>query len=202
MVTERLGRSPTVDTLLLVGGVYLVQRVMALLGRGITGLLALAPPVGARPWTVVTSVYAHATPGHLLGNAIALLILGLIVERGTTRARFHAFVVATGALGGLAEVYFNLLMGTEVAVLGISGAVFALLGYVLTGNPLAGGAFRRLDLDSDVQLVLLAIIAGVIALVRTPKGAALIGHFTGLFLGLVAGRLRLLRVGEGDGATP
>lgn len=192
VLRARLAGSPTVETLAAIGAVFVCQRLAAAVGVGITGLLALAPPVTARPWTLVTAVYAHATLGHLLGNALVVGLLGLAVERITTRARFHAFVLATGALSGLAEVYANLYLGSPVAVLGISGAAFALLGYVVTGNPVSGRLLDWLDLDADTQLLLMLLVAAGVAVVQTPPGAALVGHFTGLLLGLLAGRVRLL----------
>lgn len=187
-------RSPTLDTLAIIVLVFLAQAVTAALGTGITALLLVAPPLLEPPWSLVTGVYAHGSFAHLAGNAASLAILGLIVERGTSRGRFHAFFLLTGMLSILAEAYYQIAMGTPRAVLGASGAVFALLGYVLAGNPLSGGLLNRLDLPAWVQLLVVGVIAGAIALWATPKGAALIGHFTGLVLGLVAGRLKLLRV--------
>jgi membrane associated rhomboid family serine protease len=187
-------RSPTLDTLAIILVVFLAQAVTAAVGTGITAILVLAPPLVEPPWSPITSVYAHGSIAHLVGNATSLAILGLIVERGTTRGRFHAFFLTTGVISVFAEGYYQIAMGTPRAVLGASGAVFALLGYVLAGNPLSGGLLNRLDLPTWLQLLVVGAAAGAIALWATPEGAALVGHFTGLVLGLVAGRLRLLRV--------
>ena len=90
-----LRRSPTVVTLALVLAVFAGQQVAGLLGW--RGLFALSNPLLARPWTLVTSVYAHASVSHLVANALALALGGLLVERLTTRARFHAFFVTVGS---------------------------------------------------------------------------------------------------------
>ena len=180
----------TLETL---GVALLVGAAQALLGVvGLAGLFALSTPVAVAPWTLVTSVYAHGSVGHLLANALALLLVGPLVERRTTRARFHAFVVTTGALAGLAQVTIGGLLGPPAAVLGISGAVFALGGYLLAGNVVSETLFDRLRLSPRVQLVLFGLVAVVLTATTAAPGVALIAHATGAFCGLVAGRVGLL----------
>lgn len=185
--------SPTVDLLLLFGVVYLLQQVGGFFGLG-TAWFALAAPL-ERPWTLVTSVYAHASLGHLVTNAIALGIIGIVLQRFTTRARFHGFVLATGMVAAVTELLVGTLLGTPVAVLGASGAVLALYGYVLSGNPLAGGLLTLIDLGRRAKVVLIASIALAVTVITGGPGVALVAHFTGFALGLIAGRLRVLRVG-------
>lgn len=195
--TTALGeRSPTVETALVATAVFVLQYPLALLG--LVGSLALDPGFLRDPWTLLTSVYAHAGPGHLLGNLLGLALFGGLVERASSRARFHAFVVLTGALSGLAEVTLGGL-GTLAprAVVGISGAVFALLGYAITVNGLADRLLRALDRATErrgavtVGLVGLAV---VVAVVTAGPRTAVVGHATGLAIGLFAGRARLLHV--------
>ncbi|RAW45393.1 rhomboid family intramembrane serine protease [Halorubrum sp. 48-1-W] len=180
----------TVETLavaLLVGAVQTVLGVV-----GLVGLFALSTPLSAAPWTVVTSVYAHGSIGHLLANALALLLVGPLVERRTTRFRFHAFVVGTGALAGIAQVTLGGLFGPPTAVLGLSGAVFALGGYLLAGNVATATLFDRLRLSSRAQLALFGGLAVLLTLATAAPGVALFAHATGAFCGLFAGRVQLL----------
>ncbi|ELZ51521.1 rhomboid family protein [Halorubrum coriense DSM 10284] len=180
----------TLETL---GITLLVGVAQALLGVvGLAGLFALSTPVAVAPWTLVTSVYAHGSVGHLLANALALLLVGPLVERRTTRPRFHAFVVTTGALAGLAQVTVGGLLGPPAAVLGISGAVFALGGYLLAGNVVSETLFGRLRLPPRAQLLLFDLVAVVLTATTAAPGVALIAHATGAFCGLVAGRVGLL----------
>ena len=171
----------------------LVGAAQAALGVvGLAWLFALAPPLSAAPWTLVTSVYAHASVGHLLANALALLLVGPLVERRTSRIRFHAFVVTTGALAGVAQVTLGSLLGPPSAVLGLSGAVFALGGYLLAGNVVSATLFDRLRLSGRAQLLLFGLAAVVLTATTAAPGVALIAHATGAFCGLVAGRVGLL----------
>jgi len=180
----------TLETLgiaLLVGSVQLALSVVDL-----AGLFALSTPLSVAPWTVVTSVYAHGSIGHLLANALALLLVGPLVERRTTRLRFHAFVVGTGALAGIAQVTLGGLLGPAAAVLGLSGAVFALGGYLLAGNVVSATLFDRLRLSARAQFALFGLAAVVLTATTAAPGVALIAHATGAFCGLVAGRTRLI----------
>ena len=187
--------SPTVETVAAVLLVFLVQTVATAVGFGIE-LFALAAPLDVRPWTLVTSVYAHGNLTHLAMNAVALLVFGLLIERVTTRLRFHAFIIGTGAVAGSAEVLVGATVGSSPLVLGISGAVFALMGYLVAGNPVTDAVVGWLKLDRRLQFLLILLLAGGLTYVTGGENVALVAHFTGFVLGLMAGRLRLLHVGQ------
>ena len=157
-----------------------------------SGWVALAAPVLDRPWTLLTSVYAHGTPGHLLGNALVIATAGTIVAYATTTLRFHAFVIATGAAAGLTQVLLGSALGWEVGVLGISGAGFALLGYVLTSN--RASARLREHLSRRAEIALAVLLGAGLTILFGGANSAHAAHFAGAVLGLVAGRHRLLSV--------
>ena len=193
---ELRGRA-TFETLGIILVVFLVQSVVQLISETLMVLLFVlhSPLPVYAPWTLVTSVYAHGGVAHLVGNAVMLVLCGLIVEQVTTRWRFHAFFVVVGALAGLSQVLFGALVpGPGAGVLGASGAILGLLGYLIAGNTLADRAVQGFELDVKAQLAAIAVIGAVLALAMAGPGIANIGHFTGLILGLVAGRMRLLHV--------
>jgi predicted MFS family arabinose efflux permease len=72
--------------------------------------------------------------------------------------------------------------------------VFALLGYALAGNRVVGRVFDRVEVDRSLTLGLFVVVAAVLTVVTAAPGLALVAHFTGLLVGLIAGRRRLLRV--------
>jgi len=120
------------------------------------------------------------------------------LERETTALRFHAFFLLTGALAGLAEVWFAAVAGSmlpgivaQVNVLGASGAIiFALFGYLLTSNRLTDRVVGNFEVSPRVRFALFAVVAGAITVATASQQVALVAHFTGLLLGLLAGRLR------------
>ncbi|MFB6255775.1 MAG: rhomboid family intramembrane serine protease [Haloplanus sp.] len=195
--TTALGeRSPTVETGILTVAVFLIQYPLTLFG--LVGLFALGPGFLREPWTLLTSVYAHGGPGHLLGNLLGLALFGGVVERVSSRARFHAFVVLTGALSGVAEVTLGSVVALDPrAVVGASGAVFGLLGYAIAGNGLADRLFRALDRATArrwMATVALVGLAVAVAVVTSGPRTAVVGHAAGLSIGLLAGRRRVLHV--------
>lgn len=190
MVTAR---SPTLTTITVFVVVYVLETVARLLNV-FGGLFVLAPPVTVNPWTVVTSVYAHSSPVHLLSNAVALLVPGFILERQTSTGRYHAFFLCSGALAGIAEIAVAPLFGAPVGVLGASGAVFAFIGYLLSANRLTEAAIGGVALSGRAQLALFTVLAVLVTVATGQPGVALVAHFTGFLLGLLAGRAHLLRV--------
>ncbi len=195
--------SPVFEILVVFIVVFVLQLVTALADL-VGALFVLRPPVAEEPWTIVTSVYAHANLGHLVSNAFGLVVFGWPVARATTRTRFHAFFLATGSLAGVAQILLSgalaafpvVALGATPGVLGASGGVFALLGYLLASNRLSSRVGAVLRVSRTAALVGFVLIAAVLTLATASPGVALIAHFVGLLLGLVAGRAAVLDVGR------
>jgi len=193
--------SPIFEVLVVFLLVFAAQLVTALADL-VGGLFVLSPPVTEDPWTVVTSVYAHAGVGHLVSNAVALVLFGWPVARATTRLRFHLFFVVSGAIAGIAQIVvsgalagFPLIPAEPTAgVLGASGAVFALLGYLLASNRLSSGLAGLIPIPQWLAILVFVGVAAAVTLLTAQPGVALIAHFTGLLFGLLTGRLRVLSV--------
>ena len=182
----------TAEIMVIAIAMFVLQVLLGTIGLGIE-LFALATPLSHQPWTIVTSVYAHGNLDHLIANLIGLLIFGLLVERRSTRYRLHGFVLVTGVLAALAQVLVATLFGVNAYVVGISGAVFALMGYSMTSNPVTESVIGWFELNARTQIVIMIVIAVVITWVTRAEQAALFGHFTGFLLGMVAGRIHVLR---------
>lgn len=186
----RRPKRPTVDLLLVLVATFALQQVAGAVGLGVEWF-ALATPL-RRPWTVVTTVYAHATPGHLLANAVGLAVVGLALERSSTRLRVHGFVLGTGATAAAVEFLVGTAFGVPVAVLGASGAVLAGVGYLLAANRLSDGVLARANVGRRGSVALLVGVAVAVTLLTAGPGVAVVAHFTGFVLGAVAGRLGIL----------
>lgn len=186
-----MGR-PTMTTLVLFAVVFVTQVYVETVGYG-AGLFALSMPLEHRPWTIVLNVYAHANVGHLVANAVALAIAGPLVAHVTTAPRFHAFFVIAGSVAGIAQVLLTVPFG-GTAVLGASGAIFGLFGYLLVGNRASERALSWLPLGRHGQLLLFVVLAVAVTLATAAPGVAIVSHFTGFLVGAVAGRLKVLHV--------
>lgn len=181
-----------VETLAVFVVVYGAQAAGSTIGLGPTAFV-LSLPLEVRPWTLVTSVYAHGSLPHLVANAIALVVVGLLVARRMSRLRFHTFFLATGALSGIATVLVGAAVGGATAVLGASGAIFALVGYLLAGNLATEALLGRMTLSRRTWAAVVVGLAIIVGVVSGGPGVALTAHVTGFLLGLGAGRLHVLR---------
>lgn len=139
-------------------------------------------------WRACTSLWLHADPAHLLGNAVcAALFLSLLCRE--TGLGLGFFLTVVGGIGG--NVAKALIQGPGMHFLGASTAVFGALG-VLGGIRLAGfhpGVSARRSLAAGAVLMLLAMLGAG----SEDTGAVdLAGHFFGFLcgtaLGLAAGR--------------
>lgn len=217
---RRLTESPTITLIGVFLLVFALQRVVAFVAtltiaqsvfalppglvRDPIRLFALSPPVTQRPWTIVTSVYAHQDLSHLFSNVVLFALVGFAVERETTPLRFHAYFLATGVLSGLAQIWTTAALAGVVpdihagGVIGASGAILALLGYVVTSNRLTDRVVAGSKLTPRVQILLFALVAAAVTVATAGKQVALVAHFTGLLLGLFAGRAHVLRRSSSD----
>ncbi len=198
----RLRGRPTLQTLAVILAVFAFQQVVGVLAVAEYFLFVMDPTVTARPWVLATSVYAHSGVTHLLANVIVLALVGPLVARRTTAVRYHAFFLTTGAFAGLAEVSLGGLVGPPHAVLGASGAILALVGYLLSGNAVSTRLLDRLQVSPRIQLVVLAVVVVAVTLATSSPGTAVIGHAAGLTVGLVAGRARLIDVSQSPTPEP
>ncbi|WP_336327633.1 rhomboid family intramembrane serine protease [Halovenus sp. HT40] len=181
---------PVLELLFVFVLVYVLQFITAFAGV-VESLFILSPPIAQNPWTIVTSIYAHNGTGHLLSNAVALVLFGWPVARATTRLRFHLFFIVSGAVAGITQI----VVSDAAGVLGASGAVFALFGYLIVGNRLSSSLVQAVRVPTWVTLVVFIVIAAVVTLATASPGVALIAHFAGLLVGLLAGRIGLLDTG-------
>lgn len=191
--------SPIIEVLAVFLLVYVLQIVSAF-ANVVGELFVLSPPIDEDPWTVVTSVYAHANIGHLVSNAIGLALVGWPVARSTTRLRFHGFFVVTGAIAGVSQILLTDLLSVfpvigftaSPGVLGASGAVFALLGYLLASNRISNRLSTVVKLPRWAGFIIFIVVAAALTILTASPGVALVAHFTGLLVGLVAGRFNAL----------
>lgn len=88
---------------------------------------------GLALWTLLTSMFVHASLGHLFVNMISLFFVGNFVERLIGKKRFIAFYFLSGLIAGLFFVFLSLVFKSEfnMYAVGASGAIFALAGLLM-----------------------------------------------------------------------
>ena len=88
-----------------------------------------------RPWTIFTSLFLHASFGHIFGNMITLYFFGENLQSLVGSQKFLIIYFIGGILGGLTYV----LLATPLSIaIGASGAVFAVGGALTMLRPKIG----------------------------------------------------------------
>jgi len=88
-------------------------------------------------WTLVTSLFLHATPSHLVLNMIALFFFGHIVEQCLGRKKLLTVFFVSGFAGEAAMVLAAWLgmVSATVPTVGASAAVFGLMATAMIVKP-------------------------------------------------------------------
>lgn len=149
--------------------VFLAQQVSG----GVNGELSLRlifypQLITVEPWTVVTSLFAHASLLHILFNMYSLYALGPSLEQALGHWRFAVLYFLSGIGGSVGVLLLN-----SGPVLGASGAIFGLLGAYFVIERRMGGNITQL-------LVVIALNLGIGFIV---PGIAWQAHIGGLLVG-------------------
>jgi rhomboid protease GluP len=126
---RRMRRLPPL-TLGIIGvlvGVFILEVATGALASRATivaaGALDVAAVGAGQWWRLVSATLLHGGFEHLFGNAVALLILGMVCEHAFGRDQFVVLYLASGVAGSVV----SLLTGPGPSV-GASGAIFGLQG--------------------------------------------------------------------------
>jgi rhomboid protease GluP len=126
---RRMHRRPpvTLSIIGVLGVVFAVQSARGVLdsAEALVGFGALSRPevFAGQLWRLESATWLHGGLNHLVSNAIALFILGMICEHAFGRAQYFTLYV----LSGLGGSFLSLLLSEGPSV-GASGAIFGLQG--------------------------------------------------------------------------
>ena len=158
--------------------VYILQIIF---GNSFTAsFILVSKDIFTRPWILLTSMFLHGSPMHLVFNMYALAMFGPLLEQKIGAKRFLFVYLATGFIASFLSSFFY------SSALGASGAIMGMLGVLIILMP-------------DLPLLLFFVIptplwlAGVIfALIDLfgvffPSNVGNIAHLFGLGAGLLYG---------------
>lgn len=159
-----------------------------------SGALVTDRLTGGEVWRLVTSMFLHGNLQHLVGNMIALYILGMACEHAFGWATMLGIYAAAGIAGGVASA-----MAVKLPTVGASGAIFGLMGCVV-----AMLARRRRELhvrDGRIGFVLALWTAWQLVEGFLSPMVANMAHLGGLVAGALLGWIivpRLLAASADD----
>lgn len=151
-------------------------------------------PADLAAGALVTSLFVHASWGHLLYNAAALWVFGSALERRIGSARLVALFLGLGAAAMLAEAVLR--PDSIVPIVGASGGVAAVAGAFAVAFPrsrvVVAAVFLTVPVRAHVALGLWAVVevaAGASAAMGALGAAtdvAHVAHLAGFALGALA----------------
>ena len=134
------------------------------------------------PYRLVTYMFAHGSLRHLIGNMIALVIVGSTINKNEGNLHFLIIYFGGGILAALLNSIYALYSATNVTVVtvGASGAVFALLGALLVE------AFLNYDMEANKADIIIYVI--IVMLTSNIGGNVSVGtHIFGFIAGVILG---------------
>lgn len=146
-------------------------------------LLALSgtPAVDiAQPWRIVSYMFLHTYPGHLLCNIVALLLIGAWYESRLSGFSMTAVYLLSGIAGGMAFIAAGSVAPGDIRLSGCSASILGIGACVLCNRR------RPMKHWRIILCVALAIAATGVA---GPNPAGSLAHVAGIIAGAVAGRM-------------
>ncbi|MBS3815613.1 MAG: rhomboid family intramembrane serine protease [Hadesarchaea archaeon] len=172
------------------------------MGNPDTFLYYLAPSrqtIITRPWTLVTSIFAHGSFSHLFINAIVLFFLGPVLEARIRRKKFISLFLGAGIIAGIAQL---LTMSSPIVILGASGAIFGVLGALTILSPrLPILLFFFIPMQLWMLTIGYGALEAILAFTASQSPIAHMAHFAGLLVGLIYG-YKLKREEKSRGSKP
>ncbi len=145
-------------------------------------------------WRLVNSIFLHGGPLHILFNMIWVKNLGTPAENLLSPQKMVIIYIISGIVGNLVAItlpVFGLFLGFNtrpVFVIGASGAVFGLMGAIISYGRKRGGYLGR-HLVRQLGMWAAVIIAMGFVVSRISNSA----HIGGLVAGLILGQTMPLR---------
>ena len=143
-------------------------------------------------WTWISSIFAHSPFrfSHILLNSIALYFFGPSVERYIGPKRFFYLFIFSGVLATLAQIGVSLSSATPSLVLGASGAIMSIMGFLTVLNPhLKVYLYFFLPIPLWILTIGFAILSLSFISIGGfgAGGVAQLAHLTGLLIGIFYG---------------
>jgi len=132
-------------------------------------------------WRFVSAIFLHGSVVHLLYNLFALALFGFILEKLIGSRKFLLVFFASGIIANLIAVNFY------SSSLGVSGAVYGILGCLVVLKPLM--IIWAFNLPMPMFIAAILWIIGSVLGVFMPSNIGDIVHLSGIGAGILVGLL-------------
>lgn len=132
---------------------------------------------GGSPLRWLSSLFVHSSFKHFLGNLFSLLFIGNVFERMFSRKTLMRVFFGTGISSNALSTYVL----PNVITLGASGAIFGMIGFVITKFVLERNVMGN---SKMFKIVLVFLAYNIIATFFYPD-VNIVGHLGGLSVGVL-----------------
>lgn len=143
-------------------------------------------------WQLFTYMFVHGSFNHLLFNMLSLFIFGSMVEKRVGSKEFLLFYLLTGLFGGIASFVSYYLAGTNVILVGASGAIYGVMLMFAVFYPYSViFVFGFIPVRAPILVILYAIIELSSHVFGRGGNVAHLTHLSGLVFGYLYCRIRM-----------
>ena len=159
-----------------------------------TYYLAMIPSfvLGGYLWQPFTYMFVHGGFSHLLFNMLSLFIFGSMVEKRIGSKEFLLFYLLTGLFSGIVSFISYYLAGTNVILVGASGAIYGVLLMFAVFYPYSViFVFGFIPVRAPILVILYAVIELSSHVFGRGGNVAHLTHLSGLVFGYLYCRIRM-----------
>lgn len=137
-------------------------------------------------------MFVHGSFNHLLFNMLSLLIFGTMVEKRVGSKEFLLFYLLTGLFSGIASFGSYYLSGTNVVLVGASGAIYGVLLLFAVFFPYSViFVFGIIPIRAPILVVIYALIELYSQVFGRGGNVAHLTHLSGLVFAYLYCRIRM-----------
>jgi len=177
-------------------GTFLLYYLIPPLAEHMT-LLRLAPAAVLKHFAIfqlVTYLFLHADPWHILMNMLGLWMFGSPLERDWGTRRFLQYYFLCGIGAGVCDVMLNASLGNwGTHTVGASGAVYGLLLAFGLLYPNAQVIFFIFPMKAKYLVMIFGAVA-FLGVLRPGSGVSDIAHLGGMAFGYAYLRMRFFHI--------
>ena len=133
-------------------------------------------------YPLVTAMFLHFDIEHLANNMVMLVAVGRYVEKDMGTVKFVLVYFVSGVLGNILSLARDMRTEEFAVSAGASGAVFGLVGALLSMAVKNKGSIEGLGIRQILLMIALSLVSGL-----TSAGVDNVAHFGGLATGFIIG---------------
>lgn len=143
-------------------------------------------------WQFFTYMFVHGGFSHIFFNMLSLFIFGTMVEQRVGSKEFLLFYLLTGTVSGIVSFLCYLAAGTNVILVGASGAIYGVLLMFAVFYPYARVfVFGLIPIRAPVLVILYAFIELSSEVFGRGGNVAHLTHLSGLVFAYLYCRIRM-----------